>query len=93
MSEVISFTSNSGAHPGIFYGGVKGAGGVGGPNFGSERTVEFFCGKFLLTETTTCFSICERRSPLAREILLCEQGKQIIGGYPKTITFLNITGI
>ena len=28
-----------------------------------------FCGKLLLTETTTCFSICERRSPLAREIL------------------------
>ena len=46
---------------------------MGGPNFGSERTVEFFYGKFLLTETTTCFSICERRSPLAREILLCEQ--------------------
>ena len=66
---------------------------MGGPNFGSERTVEFFCGKFLLTETTTCFSICERRSPLAREILLCEQGKQIIEGYPKTITFLNIAGI
>ena len=42
-------------------------------NFGSERTVELFCGKLLLTETTTCFSICERRSPLAREILLCQQ--------------------
>ena len=27
MSEVISFTSNSRAHPGIFYGGVKGGGG------------------------------------------------------------------
>ena len=24
-------------------------------------------------ETTTCFSICECRSPMAREILLCEQ--------------------
>ena len=30
MSEVISFTSNSRAHPGIFYGGVKGGGGGGG---------------------------------------------------------------
>ena len=30
MSEVISFTSNSGAHPGIFYGGVKRGGGGGG---------------------------------------------------------------
>ena len=29
--------------------------------------------KLLLTETTTGFSIFERRSPLAREILLCEQ--------------------
>ena len=66
---------------------------LGDPNFGSERTVELFCGKSLLKETTTCFSICERRSPLAREILLCEQGEQIIGGYPKPITFLNIPGI
>ena len=46
MSEVISFISNSGAHPGIFL--WWGEGGRG-PNFGSERTVEFFCGKFLLT--------------------------------------------
>ena len=41
----------------------------GGPTFGSERTVEIFSGKLLLTETITCFSICERRSPLAWEIL------------------------
>ena len=47
--------------------------GRGGPNFGSERTVELFCGKSLLTEMTTCFSMCERRSPLVREMLLCEQ--------------------
>ena len=64
-----------------------------GPNFGSESTVERFCGKLLLKETTTCFSICERRSPLTREILLCEHGEHIIGGYPKTITFLNIPRI
>ena len=55
----------SGADPGIFD--------WRSPNFGSERTVELFCGKLLLTETTTCFSICERRSSLAREILLREQ--------------------
>ena len=60
----------SGAAPGIF---DWGWGGGWGPNFGSERTVELFCGKLLLTETTTCFSICERRSALAREVLLCEQ--------------------
>ena len=46
---------------------------LGGPNFGSLRTVELFCGKLLLIETTTCFSICEHQLPLAREILLCEQ--------------------
>ena len=50
----------------------------GGPNFGSERTVELFCGKLLFptplplvtekAETTTCFSICESQLPLAREI-------------------------
>ena len=31
------------------------------PNFGSNGTVGLFCGKLLLTETTTCFSICERQ--------------------------------
>ena len=45
----------------------------GGPYFGSERTVELFRGKLLLTETITWFLICERRSLLAREILLCKQ--------------------
>ena len=48
----------------------------GGQNFGSERTVEFFCGKLLLTETATWFYlICECRCPLAREILLREQSR------------------
>ena len=31
----------------------------GSPNFGSERSVELFCCKLLLTETTTSISICE----------------------------------
>ena len=31
------------------------------PNFSSNGTVGLFCGKLLLTETTTCFSICERQ--------------------------------
>ena len=44
----------------IFY---LGGGGGGGPNFGSERTVKHLEVKLLLTENTTCFSICERRSP------------------------------
>ena len=49
---------------------------IEGSNFGSERTVELLCGKLLLTKTATCFYlICERRSPLAREILLCEQSR------------------
>ena len=35
------------------------------------------------TETTTCFSICERWSPLAREILLCEQRRKYHRRVPK----------
>ena len=38
--------------------------------------LNFFGGKLLLTEMTTCFSIFERRSPMAREILLCSRLKQ-----------------
>ena len=34
-------------------------------------------------ETTTCFSICERQSPLVREILLCEQRWADHGRVPK----------
>ena len=53
-------------------GGGVGLGlGLGGVEFGSERPVERFCGKLLLTETITCSSICERRSALARQVLLC----------------------
>ena len=37
----------TGADPGIFYWG----GGGEGPNLGSEKTVEFFCSKLLLTHT------------------------------------------
>ena len=69
----------------------------GSPNFGSERSVELFCGKLLLTETTTRSSIRERRSPLAWKILLYEQRRtdhrRALGGYPKTITFCNIPEI
>ena len=31
------------------------------PNLSSNGTVGHFCGKLLLTETNTCFSICERQ--------------------------------
>ena len=47
----------------------------GGPDFGSERTVDLFFGKLLLTEWPR-FSIFERRSPMAREILLFSRLKQ-----------------
>ena len=47
-------------------GGRGGPGGAGGSNFGSERTVELFSGKLLVTEMTTHFSIiCEHQLPLA----------------------------
>ena len=65
----------------------------GDPNFGSERTVELFGGKSLLKETTTCFSICERRSPLARERLLCEQRRTDQRRVPKNDYISNIPGI
>ena len=58
-----------------------------GPNFGSLKTFEIFCGKLLLIETSTRFSICERRSPVAQEILLGEQRRPDHGRVPKTITF------
>ena len=58
--------------PGIFN-WERGGGGGGWVRVGSERPVELFCGKLLLTQTTTCFSTCERRSPLAPQVLLCEQ--------------------
>ena len=63
---------------------------IGGPIFGSERTVELFCGKSLLTETTTCFSISERRSPLTRKILLCEktEANRSLQGTTKPLHFL-----
>ena len=44
-------------------------------------------------ETTTCFSICERRSPFMAREIFASRGEEIIEGYPKTITYLNILGI
>ena len=76
--------------PGIFN-WERGEG--GGGEFGSERPVELFGDKLLLTKTTTCFSTCERRSALARQVLLCERSKQFINRrVSKTITFLNPCG-
>ena len=43
MFDVITLLT--GGDPGIFDWGRE------GPNIGSERTVEFFCGKLLLTHT------------------------------------------
>ena len=84
--------------PDSFCAGIKTRGGsrnfwLGDSNFGSERTVEPFCGKLLLTETSTCFSICERRSPWGGKYCFASRDEQIIGGYEKTITCFNIPGI
>ena len=43
--------------------------------------LNFLGGKLLLTEMTTCFSIFERRSPVARETLLCSRDKESMEGY------------
>ena len=56
---------------------------AGGPDFGSERTVELFCGKSLFTETATCFSICERWSPLAGNTALCAEANISVEGNQK----------
>ena len=55
--------------------------------------LNFFCGNLLLTGTTTCFLICDHPSPLGGKYCFASRGKQIIGGYPKTITFFDIPGI
>ena len=53
----------AGADPAIFC-WVSGGGG-GGPNFGSKRTVELFCGKLLLPHTPSTSRSCtdHRRVP------------------------------
>ena len=61
--------------------GGRGGGGPGIFDWGGRRgqtmvqkgLLNFFCGKLLLAETTTCLSICEGQLPLAREVLLCKQ--------------------
>ena len=52
---------------------------------GSERPVERFGDKLLLTETTTCFSTCERRSALAGQVLLCEKKRTVHRRVPQNI--------
>ena len=49
--------STAEADPGIFDWRGGGRGGVGGPNFGSERTVELFNGKLLLSNTPSHQSV------------------------------------
>ena len=82
--------------------GGRGGRGGGGPNFGSERTVELFCAKLLLTERTTSFLICERRLPLAWKILLFDQRRtehrrmpkhNYIFEYPKSATRVSLRKI
>ena len=57
----------------------KGRGGSRNFRLGGPKTLvqkgllNIFCGKLVLTETTTCSSISERRSRLLWEILLCKQ--------------------
>ena len=65
VASVCTYGPKSWADPGIFYWGVE------DQSLIQKGLLNFFCGKLPLTETTTCFF--ERRSPLAREVLLCEQ--------------------
>ena len=58
-----------GADPGIFDWGGDGC----VQTLVQKGLLTLFVVNFFLTETTTCFPICERRSPLAQEIVLFEQ--------------------
>ena len=72
---------------------MKGAGGGGGPNFGSERTGEFFVENFF-SQRQPRVSQCVKAGRRFREkYCFASRGERIIGGYPKTITFFNIPGI
>ena len=57
----------------------KGRGGSRNFRLGGSKTLvqkgllNILCGKLVLTETTTCSSISQRRSRLLWEILLCNQ--------------------
>ena len=74
----------AGADPEFFFGGGRG----GEANFDSEETVEPFCGKLFLTETTMCSSICERCPLLVQEILPWEQTNVTFFGKTYTNHFL-----
>jgi len=61
------------ADPGIFD--------WGDPNFGSERTVELFCGKLLPTGTTTFSQSVNADRHWRGKYCFASGGEQIIGGY------------
>ena len=72
--------------------------GRGRPNFGSERTVELFCGTLLLHSLAPyrVLEVYSKDAPLEYPALVlgkkdCTDFVAFIGGYPKTITFLNIS--
>ena len=50
-------------------------------NFGAEGTVELFCGKLLLRDDHLFLNLWHGK------YCFVIRGEQIIGGYPKTITF------
>ena len=78
----------TGADPGIFYweGGW-------GPNFGSGRTVEFFCDLLRKQRRPRVSLFVNPSLRWCGKYCFASRGEQIIGRFPKTITFLNIPGI
>ena len=60
---------------------------LGVQTLAQKGLLKFFWGNLLLTETSTCFLICECSSPLGRKFCFGSRGEQIIGGCPKTMTF------
>ena len=76
----------TGADPGIFYWGG------GGANFGSGRTVEFFCDQLRKQRRPRVSLFVNASLHWCGKYCFASRGEQIIGGFPKTITFLNIPG-
>ena len=63
---------------------------IGGPNFGPERTVSLFCDQLRKQRRLRVSQSVSAGRRWCGKYCFASRDEQIIGGYPKTITFLNI---
>ena len=73
--------------------GIFDWGSGGGPNFGSERAVELFVANYFTPHPPHQSRLHVIIPWPPAMYCVASRGKQIIGGYPKAITFLIIPGI